>query len=261
MPEASELLSLGGFYAEGLRLMILAQYSLSQAVRLNIKIMAERQFAVLISNHAVRIEMPTSIRSSLLSPKPSFSIKKSIWWESQCICSRYSAFVLPAFCCEACGPLCLLRTNLQALVVSRKRRHFGSTMSIFRALIRTTIICITFQCAIATLDPTTRQDCSCGFYDPETSERFTDSIVVYFNETESLPDDFAVQHYENHYEKGWNTQYRQGAIAGNVGVGKNSMYADNGTKQSLELYCDSTTPTHLVNGGGIQTSYVHTLFH
>jgi hypothetical protein len=126
-------------------------------------------------------------------------------------------------------------------------------MAFFKASIRIAVICLIFQPALATLDTVTGQNCSCGFYDQDTSEHFTDSIVVYFNETESLPAEFAVQHYENHFEKGWNTQYRQGAIPDNVGIGKTSMYTDNGTVQALELYCDKTTPNHLVNGGGIQT--------
>lgn len=127
-------------------------------------------------------------------------------------------------------------------------------MSFLRALLGTTTACLLFQSVTATLDTSSNQDCSCGFYDDDTSERFTDSILVYFNETDNLPADFTVQHYENLYEKGWNTQYRQGSILNNVAIGKSSMYADSGTTQALELYCDSTTQHHLVNGGGIQTT-------
>ena len=90
-------------------------------------------------------------------------------------------------------------------------------------------------------------DCDCGFYDPETKQTWTDSAIVYFNETSSIPSDvFSVDSYERQYEKGWNSQYRQGASPSNVAVG-----GEDG--QSLELFCNRTTPAHLVVGGGIQT--------
>jgi Glycosyl hydrolases family 16 len=108
----------------------------------------------------------------------------------------------------------------------------------------------------ATSNSSTNIDCSCGYYDANTTDLWTDSIIVYFNETDSIPSsDFIVQHYENRYEKGWNTQFREGAIPVNVNIGKNSTIpADDEVPQSLELYCNATTPDHLVEGGEIRTA-------
>lgn len=98
-------------------------------------------------------------------------------------------------------------------------------------------------------------NCTCGYYDSSTADLFTDSIIVFFNETQSIPsDDFIIQSYEYKYEKGWNTQYREGATPANVNIGNSSTYPESQTPQSLELYCDVTTPQHLVEGGGIRTS-------
>ena len=94
-------------------------------------------------------------------------------------------------------------------------------------------------------------DCQCGYYDPATRNLFTDSVIVYFNETKTLPSDsFVVQSYENKYERGWNTRYRQGANASNVHLGT----APGDTNAALELYVDPTDEAHLVVGGGVQTA-------
>lgn len=91
------------------------------------------------------------------------------------------------------------------------------------------------------------KNCSCGFYDALTKELFTDSIIVYFNETTGLPlDDFVVQSYTNAYEKSWNSRYRQGADAANIKV--------NTSDSSLELYVSPPDSHHLVVGGGMRTS-------
>ncbi|KAF2255337.1 glycoside hydrolase family 16 protein [Trematosphaeria pertusa] len=87
--------------------------------------------------------------------------------------------------------------------------------------------------------------CSCGFYDDQTKELFTDSIIVYFNETTSLPDDFVAEDYEKKYEKDWNAIYRQGANPSNLHLNKSD---------SLQLIVSPATDIHLVDGAGIRTA-------
>ena len=95
-------------------------------------------------------------------------------------------------------------------------------------------------------------DCTCGFYDPVTQNLFTESAIVYFNETDDLPSEvFVPQSYEHGNEKGWNTLFRQAANVTNVRVGRD--VADGASNTSLELYVDPATPAHLVVGGGVRT--------
>ncbi|KAF2178606.1 glycoside hydrolase family 16 protein [Zopfia rhizophila CBS 207.26] len=89
-----------------------------------------------------------------------------------------------------------------------------------------------------------KKNCSCGFYDPNTSERFTESIIIYFNESASLPYDFVAEDYRHKYEKDWNAVYRQGADSSNLQI--------NGS-DSLQLFVSPPTDIHLVNGAGIRT--------
>ncbi|PSN64861.1 hypothetical protein BS50DRAFT_555040 [Corynespora cassiicola Philippines] len=90
-----------------------------------------------------------------------------------------------------------------------------------------------------------QNNCSCGFLDAQTEEFFTDSIVVYFNETDSLPADFVVEDYQNKYEKDWNAIYRQGASPSNVRLDD---------PDSLQMIVSPSTSHHLVNGAGIRTT-------
>jgi hypothetical protein len=46
-------------------------------------------------------------------------------------------------------------------------------------------------------------NCTCGFYDSLTEELFTDSIIVYFNETTSLPPEFVAEEFAQNYAKDW----------------------------------------------------------
>ena len=96
-------------------------------------------------------------------------------------------------------------------------------------------------------------DCSCGYYDHSNHNWFTESAIVYFNETADLPADiFTAQKYENKKERGWNTQFRQGASFTNARIGRDLL--DNASNTSLELFVDPSTPEHLVVGGGVQTA-------
>lgn len=98
--------------------------------------------------------------------------------------------------------------------------------------------------------------CSCGYKDGSGTS-YTDAIIVYFNETQSVPDDdFQVQHFAHKVEKGWNIIYRQGALADNVAISNASTVQwleDVDNPNSLELYVDPSTTGHLVNGGGIRS--------
>lgn len=90
-----------------------------------------------------------------------------------------------------------------------------------------------------------QKDCTCGFFDDETQEFFTDSIITYFNETSLLPNDFIAEEYVHKYEKDWNAIYREGASTSNVNLSKSD---------SLQLFVQPPDGHHLVNGGSIRTT-------
>lgn len=94
-------------------------------------------------------------------------------------------------------------------------------------------------------------DCHCGFFDPLTGRSYTDSLIVYFNETGELGDAFNVSSYEHPYEQGWDRYYREGALESNV-------YYENGSTWNispgwLNLNVSAKTSKHLVNGAEIET--------
>lgn len=92
-------------------------------------------------------------------------------------------------------------------------------------------------------------NCACGYLDPVTNDLWTDTTILYFNETDaaglSTNTDFIDLDFTNLYESGFDTIYRQAARAKNVGL--------NGTG-ALELTVDPFTKEHLVVGGGIRTA-------
>jgi hypothetical protein len=47
------------------------------------------------------------------------------------------------------------------------------------------------------------RNCTCGFYDSQTEELFTDSIIVYFNESTTVPNDFVAEKFTQNYAKDW----------------------------------------------------------
>ena len=104
---------------------------------------------------------------------------------------------------------------------------------------------------------TMASDCPCGYHDATAGTLFTESLIVYFNETAAPPfDGFDIQDYEHKYEKGWNSQYRMGASTSNVQIG--TANATNLT--SLELHIDPPTKQHLVVGSDIRTSRQDIIF-
>ena len=104
----------------------------------------------------------------------------------------------------------------------------------------------------ATTDPNTTT-CPCGYYDAGASTVWTESIIVYFNETtaSTIPG-FVEESYSHKYERGWNTQFRTSADESNV-VFSNSTSSLNSPK-SLELYVSPYTSDHLVVGSSVRTS-------
>ncbi|QGA18998.1 hypothetical protein EYB26_006683 [Talaromyces marneffei] len=95
------------------------------------------------------------------------------------------------------------------------------------------------------------EDCGCGFYDENADLYFTDSTIVYFNESSSIPSDFVVEEFEHRYDRGWNNMYRMGAAVDNVQITRD-VTAKNLT--SLELSCHPPEKEHLVVGSSIRTS-------
>ncbi|KAG9950039.1 hypothetical protein KCU85_g3805, partial [Aureobasidium melanogenum] len=97
------------------------------------------------------------------------------------------------------------------------------------------------------IEATASSSCACGFYDHSTEQVFTDSIIVYFNETQTVPEDvFHIQSFTHKVEKGWNSLYRQGALPGNSLISNSSD-----TQQALNLFVDPSTNNHVVDGGSI----------
>lgn len=96
-------------------------------------------------------------------------------------------------------------------------------------------------------------NCSCGYYDSIAGTLWTESIIAYFNETNELPiPNFVEESYSHRYEKGWNTQFRIGADASNIGLSNSSSPAKAAT--SLELQVSPYSSDHLVVGSSLRTS-------
>ncbi|CAN9256946.1 unnamed protein product [Alternaria alternata] len=97
----------------------------------------------------------------------------------------------------------------------------------------------------ALADVTRGQDsCACGFYDSQTQELFTDSIIVYFNETNQLPGEFIAEDFAQNYAKDWNAIYREGASPENLRFNNSD---------SLQLVVQPSTNDHLVRGASLRT--------
>lgn len=96
-------------------------------------------------------------------------------------------------------------------------------------------------------------ECACGFQDDDTSSVYTDSLVVYFNETDFIdPAIFKAQDFAHKKEQGWNSQFKIGASPSNVRL---ANITSNGTRtQALEVLLDPPDEDHLVNGGSLQST-------
>jgi hypothetical protein len=96
-------------------------------------------------------------------------------------------------------------------------------------------------------------DCSCGFQDERTASFYTDSIVLYFNETDSIdPAAFLAQDFSHKKEQGWNSLFKIGAKADNARI---TNTTDNGAStQALEMVLDAADDDHLVVGAHLQSA-------
>ena len=103
---------------------------------------------------------------------------------------------------------------------------------------------------------TLNNDCPCGFYDATNDNLFTESLIVYFNETTKFPtDQFTIQDCKHKWERGFNTIYREGASTDNV-ILANASDSANSTVfpyPSLQMYIDTAEKNHLVVGSQINS--------
>jgi hypothetical protein len=113
-----------------------------------------------------------------------------------------------------------------------------------------------FGFAVAQTSQTKVDLCGCGYYDATTGQAFTESIIVYFNETTDLSQDvWSVQDYVHKKEKGYSAVYRQGARSENVEIGNESTVwgQEVVNPSSLELFVDPAANDHLVVGAEVNS--------
>ncbi|KAK4540003.1 hypothetical protein LTR36_009901 [Oleoguttula mirabilis] len=106
--------------------------------------------------------------------------------------------------------------------------------------------------ANATAPSNATAGCLCGYLDPITAAVYTDSVIVYFNESTTVPKDvFTIDTFKHSSEKGWFIYYLEGAVAENVWFEEGSVW--NLDPGWLNLNVSAYTPDHLVNGAQLQT--------
>jgi hypothetical protein len=106
--------------------------------------------------------------------------------------------------------------------------------------------------AVLARGDTLASECSCGYQDPDTFSIYTDSLIVYFNETDALdPDVFVADNFAHRKEKGWNAVYRVGAKSENAQFINDTQFHPQ--LQVLELLTDPPTTEHLVYGANIES--------
>jgi hypothetical protein len=97
-------------------------------------------------------------------------------------------------------------------------------------------------------------DCTCGFLDAATGNLFTESLIIYFNETNTVSDDFILQSYENKYEKDYNSVFRQGSNPVNIKLSNNLTRNSEPDKLRQRAFAtsfqrsESQSSTHLSHG-------------
>lgn len=112
--------------------------------------------------------------------------------------------------------------------------------------------------AVAGDNATLTSECSCGFRDSQTGELYTESIIMYFNETNYVDQHvFRLMDYSRKNQKGWGTIFRQGASPANVRIGNNGSLpwqnAVDGTAPRLEMILDARRFDHLSDGAELQS--------
>lgn len=95
--------------------------------------------------------------------------------------------------------------------------------------------------------------CECGFYDQDEDNLWTDSVIVYFNETSTIPEDiFFREDYRNRYQQGWNSRFIQGSLLNNSWI-SNTNSKSSSAQKSLQLTISPSDAKHIVMGGSIRT--------
>ncbi|KAH8809375.1 hypothetical protein F5884DRAFT_402827 [Xylogone sp. PMI_703] len=121
-----------------------------------------------------------------------------------------------------------------------------------KTILRLAVLFLHLSFAVTAISVQDVNNCSCGFYDPTANLLFTDSLIVYFNETHDIPsNDLVVESFEHRYDLGWNTIYRQGATVENVKI-VNDSTARNLT--GLGMYCNPSDDKGLVLGASMRTA-------
>jgi peptidoglycan/LPS O-acetylase OafA/YrhL len=124
--------------------------------------------------------------------------------------------------------------------------------STLRSIMLPSIIVI----AISVVLPVLARDvaeCSCGFQDDRTSSVYTDSIVFYFNETDSIdPAIFLAEDFAHKKEQGWNSLFKIGAQSSNAKIANTTVHGS--PLQALEMVLDPADGDHLVNGASLRST-------
>lgn len=95
-------------------------------------------------------------------------------------------------------------------------------------------------------------ECSCGFKDEQTASVYTDSLVVYFNETDTIdPAIFQASSFAHKKEQGCNSVYKIGALSDNAKIVNTTI--NGAQQQALEMLLDPADKNHLVNGASLQS--------
>ncbi|KAF2772416.1 hypothetical protein EJ03DRAFT_372162 [Teratosphaeria nubilosa] len=120
-----------------------------------------------------------------------------------------------------------------------------STMTALGAIILNSVL------ALATATSSISQ-CGCGFQDPDSLAVYTESLIVYFNETDAIDTEiWDNERYSHKNEKGWNSIYRVGADPSNVRFVNDTLLKP--PEQALELLTQPSDVNHLVKGAELRT--------
>jgi hypothetical protein len=96
-------------------------------------------------------------------------------------------------------------------------------------------------------------ECSCGFQDDRTSSVYTDSIVIYFNETDTIdPAILIAEDFAHKKEQGWNSIFTIGARSSNANITNTTVYGS--PIQALKMALDPADGNHLVNGASLKST-------
>ena len=141
--------------------------------------------------------------------------------------------------------MCVFRTSRFYLSLLAHLDHMHRSRIVLLSL----VFSATVKAAIAS----TTESCSCGYYDATTGATWTESIIIYFNETNgSAIPSFIQESYVHKYEKGWDTQFRTGADVSNIEL-PNFTSAPS-SLNSLAMKVSPYNADHIVVGSSLRTS-------